>query len=475
MFSNIIMSTAMTDQAADAYFSERITGDGYSGDCTFLSTLRALLDKRIGDGKLWFTVASLSAPDQATEARADFCNYVHRRYDGTDRMMVVNLYGATMDKGFEALKDGYAQKDGWVRLAPITDFFCRSFDVLCFVNASSKQSIFFVKNLNMRKYHQLQVGALTALPWYFNPKTDGRPSEIEMELFASLQEKNGDHYCDVLRRIAEAAHYEEEYTRKMLNKIESAYTKRRLDSLNTEIAELHRNITQYQDQINSCCITINERSAELYGLEAKIAKGEGESMICDYFISNRSLKLENITRDVYLYFHVNTYMTYFDSDAAETYLGNQDSAFYRYRGEWGVDEVKRFFTKIFIDQTIRVRMVAGYKLDLRGGFWAVGKMEFGGDEYDRIPNPHIAHYECLGNYSRRINDRLSKSDYIGVLENAIASAMSVNVTDAPVLRSFVTDIFSGVGGSCFELEDGRKMNINEVREYVKKEMEEENE
>ena len=102
-------------------------------------------------------------------------------------------------------------------------------------------------------------------------------------------------------------------------------------------------------------------------------------------------------------------------------------------------------------------------------------MEFGGDEYDRIPNPHISHYECLGNYSRRINEHLSKSDYIGVLENAIASAMSVNVTDSPVLRSFVIDIFSGVGGSCFELEDGRKMNIQEVREYVKKEMEEENE
>ena len=424
MFSNIIASTAMTTQAANAYFADRITGDAYSGDCSFLSTLRALLDKRIGDDNLYFTVVSFSAPESAIEMQNDFCNYVHRRYDCPNWMTVVNLCGAASDKAFDAIKDGFAQKEGWVRLVPITDFFSRSFDVICFVHAASKQAIFFVKNLNMRKYHQLQVGALTALPWYFNPKTDGRPSEIEMELFASLQEKTG---------------------------------------------------AECQDRINSCCISINDRSEELYGLETKLAKGEGDSMLCDYFISNRSLKLEQISREVIVHFHVNTYMTYFDPNAAETYLSNEHSDFYRYRGDWTIPEVKKLFNDIFIDQTIRIRMVAGYKLDLRGGFWPVEKMEYGGDEYDRIPNPHVAHWGCLGDYNKRITERQSKSDYIGVLENAIASAMSVNVTDSPVVKSFMSDIFAGVGGSCFELDDGRKMNINEVREYVKKEMEAENE
>ena len=475
MFSNIIASTAMTTQAANAYFADRITGDAYSGDCSFLSTLRALLDKRIGDDNLYFTVVSFSAPESAIEMQNDFCNYVHRRYDCPNWMTVVNLCGAASDKAFDAIKDGFAQKEGWVRLVPITDFFSRSFDVICFVHAASKQAIFFVKNLNMRKYHQLQVGALTALPWYFNPKTDGRPSEIEMELFASLQEKTGDHYCDVLQRIAEAANYEETYTRRMLCKIESAYTQRRLDNLNAELANLHRTIAECQDRINSCCISINDRSEELYGLETKLAKGEGDSMLCDYFISNRSLKLEQISREVIVHFHVNTYMTYFDPNAAETYLSNEHSDFYRYRGDWTIPEVKKLFNDIFIDQTIRIRMVAGYKLDLRGGFWPVEKMEYGGDEYDRIPNPHVAHWGCLGDYNKRITERQSKSDYIGVLENAIASAMSVNVTDSPVVKSFMSDIFAGVGGSCFELDDGRKMNINEVREYVKKEMEAENE
>lgn len=475
MFSQVINSTAMTSNAAEAYFSERITGDNYQGDRTFLSTLRALLDKRIGANHLVLSTNSLCPSSGDVDMGRETCRYYHQLFDVTDYMKLVNLYGSYTDTAFDMIKDYYADTDDWIRLDPITDFFRRSFDVLCFVNARLQETVFFVKNLNMRKYHQLQVGILTALPWYFNPKTDGRPTEIEMELLRALQEKTADHYCDVLNRMAAEANYEEEYTRSMLHKVETKYIQNRLDDLREEIANIHRSIRDYQEQINAGCARINDRSAELFGLEAKIASGENESMLCDYFLSNKSLKLERIQRDVFLYFHVNTYMTYFDSDAAETFLDNPNSTFYRTCGDWTKDEIKKLFTMIFVDQSIRVRMCAGYKLDLRGGFSAVGKMDFDGDEFDRLPNPHIAHYECLGDYSRRINESVKKCDYIGILENAIASAMSVNVMDAPVLNAFVNDIFGGVGGSCFELEDSRKMNINEVREYVQKEMEGENE
>ena len=174
MFSQVIDSTAMTSNAAEAYFSERITGDNYQGDRTFLSTLRALLDKRIGANHLVLSTNSLCPSRGDVDMGRETCRYYHQLFDATNHMKLVNMYGTYTDQAFDMLKDYYADTDDWIRLDPITDFFRRSFDVLCFVNARIQETVFFVKNLNMRKYHQLQVGILTALPWYFNPKTDGR-------------------------------------------------------------------------------------------------------------------------------------------------------------------------------------------------------------------------------------------------------------------------------------------------------------
>ena len=50
VFKTSIASTPFTSEAANSYF-QNITGDYYDGDCSFLSTLRALVAPRIKEGE----------------------------------------------------------------------------------------------------------------------------------------------------------------------------------------------------------------------------------------------------------------------------------------------------------------------------------------------------------------------------------------------------------------------------------------
>ena len=47
MFQDVIRETPFNTEAANAYF-ENIDGDGWNGDYTFISTMRALLGGRMG-------------------------------------------------------------------------------------------------------------------------------------------------------------------------------------------------------------------------------------------------------------------------------------------------------------------------------------------------------------------------------------------------------------------------------------------
>ena len=50
MFKNSVSSTMLTSEAANTFFPN-ITGESYGSDCTFLSTIRALVAPRLPEGE----------------------------------------------------------------------------------------------------------------------------------------------------------------------------------------------------------------------------------------------------------------------------------------------------------------------------------------------------------------------------------------------------------------------------------------
>ena len=50
LFKSVITTTPLTTDVANGYFENRITGQSWNRDYSFLATLRALLEPRMGDG-----------------------------------------------------------------------------------------------------------------------------------------------------------------------------------------------------------------------------------------------------------------------------------------------------------------------------------------------------------------------------------------------------------------------------------------
>lgn len=482
MFNTRVAATAFTTEAANAFFETKIYGLPYDGDLSLLSTLRALLVNRMGkDDALFasFTSWSMNSRRQANYSNEQLLDSIRSRFTPNDNEFRVCSFNSEDREGNDKLyglaDSHFAQPgSGWVKLDAITKFCQKKFDVLCFINEQKKSTVFILKELTLRKLHYIQVAALTAMPWYFNVTGGDKVSEKEIALLNAICEDTADGYLRALENIAADFDFETEFIRNSLSRIETAYERERVDDVRREIENLMAKINEYQGYINSYLRNMNDRNAELLGLETKIANGDGESVLSEYFICNKHLKLDRVN-GTEIYFHVNDYLTYYDEDMAQNFIDSPRSVIYQGCPTEKREDAKRLATAIFVDGSIKIRMCAAYMLDIRGGFDGCTGYDFKGDDSSRIPNTHINAYRCLGNYISTINERMKNRDFIGVLEQMMASAKSMNFADGIVISRFFRDLYSGVGGKCFELEDGTTMNLEEVFAYLEKEEEKKDE
>ena len=477
MFSEIIRETPFTTKAANAYFADKIAGDSWNGDTTLLSTLRALLADRIGENSLYvkyFNWGLGSKLHNYDEQR--LLEMARERFDaGPNTFSVCTV--SSGDRGSDAEYYGILEKgfaDGsWVKLPIVTEFFRKNFEVICFVNEEEKKTLFLLKEFNSRICHILQLASLTVLPWYFNPNGGDVVSEQELALLNSLTEKSSTAYMAKLNELVKAFDFRTAYITSIVGGIESAYEKSRIDRIRNAISDKREEIRAWRGRISEVLMSIASWNIELFGLETKIKEDGDKSIICDYFIANKRMVIDNVSNNTTITFHVNDYLQYFDEEMAEHCIANRRSFVYSFAPDKDVAE--KIARAIFLDGTIKLRFCAGYSLDVRGSFNAISGFDFGLDGQDRFPNTHIDEYHCLGNYEEVILDKLEKRDLIGVLEQACASARSLSFGDTIVMEKFFRKLYSGTGGKCFELPDGRQMDINEVIKYVTEEQEAANE
>lgn len=128
-------------------------------------------------------------------------------------------------------------------------------------------------------------------------------------------------------------------------------------------------------------------------------------------------------------------------------------------------------TEIFVreEPVLRIKFCAAYRFDLDGNVHAQGHHNF--DDYkfaEYMPNPHIDRYRCMGGYERTINCLLGNRDYIGALEQCIASCKSLNWGDSTVMAAFMGTMWedNGCARRCIELPDGRVVNPIEAIRWV---------
>lgn len=477
MFKTAITSTPLTSDAANAYFEEKVFGNTWMRDTTFLATLRALLDPRMKENEtveLRFTSSSYSVRDLNNAGERSAIGAVGNSSDNT---ISVHSFNAAMpdtntawmdfvEKNFERLRPG------WHRLEKVTTFFRKVFRVLCYINPEVRNVSIFVDNLDISRMHYLQCGIFSFMPWYFDQEAG--VSELEMDLIKSLRNKTPDRYQECLAKIAERYDFKTARIRQLLAGFETRYERVQCDDLRYRLQTTINSINELNERISSYLRQQRDYELALLGYETKIAQSEGEdSEIMEYFLCNKHLMLENVD-DSNMKFIVTDYVSYFDEEAVRRVLDNPTSYIYRTDGRdrgniIPHDDMKLLFEAIFIDESIKMRFCAAYQFQLAGNVSALRNYRYPSECSTYTPNPHIDRFGCMGDNGKIINERLRDHDYVGAIEQCIASCKSLNFCDSPVMSEFMNRIY-GIGGytmKCIELPDGKIVTPKEAINYLK--------
>lgn len=468
MFKTAITTNALVNDTANNFF-QNICGDPYNNDISFVSTLRALVAPRMStEERLYvkFCRTSYSSSDvgrvSMSEAVRGICEYFYHEDNGS--IYIHSFEHTDEDSNIACIKlmeNAFCKTyRGWHRLEKVTEFYRKQFETICFVNPERKSVAIFVNKLDMRKMHYLQCSIFAFLPWYFDPEKG--VSEIEMELINSLREKTSGKYEDVIARIANQYDFRTARIRQLLSGFETRYEKIECDRVRNQIERTIENIDSLNEQIGDNLRNKNELEIRLLGLERKMQETGEDSEIMEYFLCNNKLVLTRVT-DSEMEFGVMTYLEYFDEDMAMSSIRNHNSYLYaptgrscnRYIPE---ESMEKLMKAIFIDQILKVKVCAAYKFSLNGSVHGIHNYHFGHEFRDCMPNPHINGHSCLGNYSTVINGLLSKRDYIGAIEQCVASAKSLNFADGTVMSLFARAIYQiecTYNNKCIELPDGK--------------------
>jgi hypothetical protein len=493
MFGKMISQTPMTTPEAEGYFGHRIWGTILNGDNTFVSTLRALINPRIPEGDTLCFTYSRSSWDKSSlenisprDAMSSItCDFAVNAENNIHLHNFCNMDGGESNR---AWMDIFEQKfesvyEGWHRVEKVTAFYRNVFHSLCFINPDIKSTIIFADlstmstPMDMRRMHYLQCGIFAFLPWYFDPSQG--VSALEKELVNSLREKTEEHYLQCLAKIAEAYDFRTARIKTLLSGFETRYERIRADQIRNNIDSVIRHLHDLDQQYADYLKQKRDYEANLIGLEMKISSGSEESEIMDYFLTNRLLLLKDVSNSR-MEFVVRAPLDFVDEEIAERYIDNNGSYFYRYASNTGPftrENLRMLFTELFMTNRLKMQFCAAYRFRLEGSVEALGHYgDYGVDCADYTPNPHIDQYRCLGNYQRIINERLNEQDYIGALEQCIASCKSLNLADSAVMEELIRRIVgrsdNNVNMKCIVLPDGKIVKPEKAIEWLLNEKQE---
>lgn len=123
------------------------------------------------------------------------------------------------------------------------------------------------------------------------------------------------------------------------------------------------------------------------------------------------------------------------------------------------------FERIFVNEDYKIRTMAFVQLELTN--MAPSRYDAVAIPMDRIPSPHIVHYNCWGAHSRLIAERVKARDLMGVIEQIIEACSGLNVYDSPVVTKFFTSLFARESNKIFvESKTKQEMSLKEIMEVV---------
>lgn len=476
MFNKKIRETPLVRGIANEFF--QIQGDHFNDDRSFLATLRALLHRRAPQGAaVLLSVRSFNSfgynGHTFTNPAGVFtrispvpygANVLSIRYltgSPDDNAAVLNIYD-NAEFGFtKTFPNFHEAKDLQVFVQNRGKLNARFY-----INEQDKETLIVCEGLTLCNFHLLQSLTPRLFPWFFS---DIPLDEVEGSLLDALTFRNATEYERILSLLTDRIDFREHMIKNVIgdfDKIgrreEMQRTKGQIEDYRHEIENLNR---RYQEYLT----ILDDLNIRLIGQEMALEAASDGSELIDYFVCNRNLMPVRV-QGRKMEFTVKTFFEIFDPEQYNTYIRKTNSFLYtgyEYLPQFKDIAVRRkMLDAIFSDEPIlKVKMCANYIIDLRGEASAYRYYEYGDEFIDHIPNPHIQHFACLGNYRSYINRMIRDGNLVGAIEQCMASAKSLNFAEAHTVRYFLNDVFNSTH-RIIRLPDGRDVTPVEALEYL---------
>ncbi len=479
----IVESPLIGEYQNEFHIMGRVFGNEFEHDVSFVSTLRALVLPRMDDDEetleFKYRTSYVSQRDIERNTPDHLMRFVTMMDDASDMcgntLYVINV--GTPDEKTETnllslIEEKFQKKfPGLTKVEKFTVFFRKIFRASCYLDAENKTSIVFCSNLDIRRYHFLQIAVPVMLPWYFTKDKALTPEE--MELIESFKEKTPEKYLGILEKVAARYDFRSMRIKSELSGFETKYLEAEASKVARSVDSIMRDVRSHESSISDLLRTYNELNIRLMGLNAKIAEGNRESEITDYFLVNKNISL-NVVNGGDITFTCRGYVEYFDEEIVRKYMENPRSILYRVdsrdmSGKIPPDDVKMLFQALFVDEELRMKFCAMYTISVSGGVKAISGAKYTPQFGDCTPNPHIDRYSCLGNNERAIREQLMNHNYVGAIEQCISSCKSLNFADSAVISEFMRRFYgiSKANMKCIELPTGETVTPIKAIEWLK--------
>lgn len=474
MFNRILSDLTLANDIADQAFSN-VDGPAYNGDGSFVATLRALLLPRVGDDRVSFRTSSSdyrpsTIRDNGLKAVVDsaFPDFEPNR-------LIVHWAKAPDPEYRKALFDELdSDEKGFVKTYPnfhemtnIRDFVSNVMNARFYTNETDRITVIVVESMTTRKWHYIQSFTPRYFKWYFE---NAPLTPEETHLLASLTKKSSDDYERIIEVFAGKYDLRSYLIKNVLGDLEMRARRRQLDETNRELDRIRQEIEDLESRYRDWIIRLDDTNIRRAGLIDILNGADGDSELVEYFETNKNLDPIRSEGSEFE-FIVKTYMDSWDPDLFETLSKKAHSSLYEgytvgrdiFRS---VENRKKFINAIFSeDPLIRMKFCGYYRLDIRGHARSCRGYTYPRTYNDRLPNPHLQKFACLGTHESIINSCLRKGDVVGAVEQCITSCKSMNLTEPQTYQWHFEKLFS-TDNKVIELPDHTSVSPVEAMNWL---------
>lgn len=283
-------------------------------------------------------------------------------------------------------------------------------------------------------FHRRFASAMPRLlPWLFK---DHPLTSDELAYLRALSIPDTDP--ESLTRMAEALYNKTDLSSRAVDKaIESLFKgtiDRRKADLKRSIESLYRDLKETRARISEIFTNITNTNCELTGLDSK-DESTFITELKDYLHTQKGISVGAVDGSLLLV--ITTFLSNYDPDDVETFIFNSDRPYQDLTDEEEHD-VRILFRAVFIDHIFKIKLAATYRLNYNCHVTAMSDA-INMNVIQAVPNPHINHHSCLGNYEPMLEDAEDRRDFIAAIAICQQSASSMNLVETISTKYFFDD------------------------------------